>query len=467
MGMHLDKIIEPQKEREIFLIFSLMSGIILFFNLWTRSLENHDYLRYAEVAREMIRSGDWIVPRLNGEIYLHKPPLLFWLIALPSSIYGYVTPLLARIPSFFSAWLGSLLVFQWGKRIYGNSLSGFISGGILLSNYQYFFNARIAKTDMLLCFFILSSLYSFYLGYHEEPKKGPFLLASFIFIGLGVLTKGPFGLIPLPIIFGFLLKEKKLKILVYKEFIIGYFVLILIVFLWIIPFISRLGLERSLQLLEETEVLTRKAPFYFYFVEIWPQFAPWSLFLPILIFLLYKEKIFRLRVNFFLIWFILLFIILTIFQYRASRYLLGAIPPLALMTAGIWRKKFLFFLIPFSFIILVWHVVEIQWINKNMSRSPGLTLSTNLKPFLKEKKFFGYKLDPSTEEELNFYLDIYPCIPMIKRVEDFNNLANGEDRILILMPKEVYEEFPSNDLLSIRFIKEFPYKKGRLVLISN
>ena len=64
------------------------SGLILFFNLWARSLENHDYLRYAEVAREMIRSGDWIVPRYNGEVYLDKPPLLFWLIAflLPSMV---------------------------------------------------------------------------------------------------------------------------------------------------------------------------------------------------------------------------------------------------------------------------------------------------------------------------------------------------------------------------------------------
>src|SRR4030042_5021562 len=82
-----------------FLSFLGGSLFILFFNLWGRSLENHDYLRYAEVAKEMIQSGDWVVPRFNGEIFLHKPPLLFWLIALPSKIYGSVTPLLARLPS--------------------------------------------------------------------------------------------------------------------------------------------------------------------------------------------------------------------------------------------------------------------------------------------------------------------------------------------------------------------------------
>ena len=92
---HLDKV----KERWIIGSFVLISGLILFFNLWTRSLENHDYVRHAEVAREMIRSGEWVVPHLNGEVYIDKPPLVFWLIALPSSIYGGVTPFLARLPS--------------------------------------------------------------------------------------------------------------------------------------------------------------------------------------------------------------------------------------------------------------------------------------------------------------------------------------------------------------------------------
>lgn len=459
--------IDSQEGKKTFLAFALISGMILFFNLWSRSLENHDYLRYAEVAREMVRSGDWIVPHLNGEVYLHKPPLLFWLISLPSSIYGSVTPLLARIPSFLSAWLGTLLIFQWGKRVYGTPFSGFIAGAILLSNYQYFFNARIAKTDMLLCFLILSSLYFFYLGYHDDRKKMLLYLLSFISMGLGVLTKGPFGLIPLMINFVFLLKEKKLKIMINKEFIIGYLIIIMIILLWVVPFVSRLGWERTFRVLRQTEPLTRRAPFYFYFLEIWPQFFPWSTLIPLLIFFLSKERSFRTKVNFFLIWFFLLFIILSFFQYRASRYLLPAIPPLALMIAGIWRKRFWQFILFFFFIILIWHGVEIQRTYKNRLRSPGMILSTNLMPFIKKTSFFGYRLDPSTEEELNFYLDIYPCISMIKGGEDLLNLTQKKEKILILMPKEVYEKFQNKEGSTMRVIKEFLYKKEHLVLISN
>src|SRR3989339_883827 len=110
--------------------FLIASGFILFFNLWGRSLENHGYIRYAEIAREMIRSGDWVVPRLNGEVFIDKPPLLFWLIAFPSSLYGSVTPLIARLPSAISAWIGILVLFLWSKRVNGTTRSGIIAAGV-------------------------------------------------------------------------------------------------------------------------------------------------------------------------------------------------------------------------------------------------------------------------------------------------------------------------------------------------
>jgi len=61
----------------------------------------------------MIRSGDWIVPRYNGEVYLDKPPLLLWLIALPSYFYGSVTPFTARFPSALAAWIAVLVVVRY------------------------------------------------------------------------------------------------------------------------------------------------------------------------------------------------------------------------------------------------------------------------------------------------------------------------------------------------------------------
>jgi hypothetical protein len=133
-----------------------------------------------------------------------------------------------------------------------------------------------------------------------------------------------------------------------------------------------------------------------------------------------------------------LFVLLTLFTYRASRYLLPALPPLVLMIAGMWRKKFLSFLIPFLGAILIWHSVEFYGISKNLSHSPGMVLAGELRPFFKESTLIGYRVDRGTVEEINFYLDPVVPIPLIKRSENLSDQLMKKERVLVLMPKEVY-----------------------------
>ena len=447
--------------------FIIASGLILFFNLWARSLENHDYLRYAEVAREMIRSGEWIVPHYNGGVYIDKPPLLFWLIAIPSSVYGSVTPLIARLPSAVAAWLGAILLFLWGKKVYGRTLSGLISGGILLTSYQYFFQARMAKTDMLLCLFILLSLYFFYLGYREAGRKR-FLFhgLSFFFMGLGVLTKGPFGvLMPLFIMAAFLIKEGRCSLFLKKEFLLGYFILAMTVLPWVSLFVQRVGFDQTIALVKGSRVLSRHAPIYFYFVHIWGEFFPWSLLLPFLSFYLWKERerIWHSEESLFILWFVILFVLLTLFKFRATRYLLPALPPVALMLGGFWRKRVSTFLIPFLLFILVWHLVDFGWIRKDLSNSPGRVLAEQLRPLLGESTLFGYRLEAGTMEEVNFYLD--RVIPLLKKERDLPLLPEDGGG-LVLMPRKVYDAVRAQSESPLILVREFRYKGGELVLVS-
>ena len=455
--------LSQQKQTWVTTGFILVSGFVLFYNLWAKSLENHGYLRYAEIAREMIRSGEWVVPHYNGEIYIEKPPLLFWLMAIPSWFYGSVTPLIARLPSALSAWAGVLILFLWGRRVYGTVQAGIISGCLCLMSFQYFFEARNPKTDMLFCLMIVLSLYFFYLGYDTNRRKSYlFYGLSFFSMGLGTLTKGPVGIvIPIMIVAAFLLKERQIKILVSREFLFGWAVFAVTVLIWVTLFINKVGWEQSIALVKSTGVMTRRAPIYFYILKICGQFFPVSLTLPFLFLYLWRKRGERLQPgeSFLLTWFVLLFVLLTLYTFRASRYLLPVLPSLALMAGGMLRKRFLHVVIVFCLFVLIWHGVEWHRIGKNLSRSPGMVLAGELRPVLGEETVSGYDLDVSTVEELNFYLD--RVIPILKEAEHLSG------KRFILVPEKVFRDLKARGHGSLYFLREFRYEGERLFLIST
>ncbi len=457
------------KEKWITGCFIAASGLVLFFNLWGRSLENHDYLRHAEVAREMIRSGDWVVLRLNGAIYLDKLPLFFWLIAIPGYLYGSVTPLIARLPSAVSAWTGVIVLFFWARRVYGSIPAGLVAGGVLLSCQEYFSYARGARPDMLLSVLILLSLYFFYLGYEEAGRRRYFFHGlSFISMGLMTLTKGPIPLLmSLGLIGAFLAREKRLRLFVSKEFLLGYGLLSITVLPWVFLFLSRVGLREAITLIERNQILSRHAPFYYYFREIWGQFFPGALLIPFLAVHVWRNrgKIWVSRESFFLIWFILLFVGLTLFKYRASRYLLPALPPLAMMIGGMIRKRSALVLALIGVSILAWHGIEMYWSQKDLSRSPGIVLTGQLRPLVGDAALYGYRLDAGTLEEINFYLD--RITPNLKRYENLMNVLDGKKEALILMPEKFYKKIQKGDDDPPAKVGEFQYKGGKLVLVSG
>jgi len=139
----------------------------------------------------------------------------------------------------------------------------------------------------------------------------------------------------------FLFKEKEIKKLISKEFLIGYLVLLLTSLPWVLLFIDHLGFEQAVKLVKERKILSRQGPFYLYFVEIWGQFFPLvpSSTLMGLYGVEGEARIWHSDESLFLIWFILLFTLLTLFKVRASRYLLSGPAPSALIIGGLWKKE--------------------------------------------------------------------------------------------------------------------------------
>src|SRR4051812_25817677 len=149
--------------------------------------------RYAQIPREMLARGDWVVPRLQGEPYLDKPPLLYWLVMLSYSVFG-VSEAPARLIPALAVHGTILVVYLLGRRSLGERSAFW--GALFLSIAPGFTGmGRILLMDGLLTFWITLALFATY-----EAVRGERLLARWWYLaalaaGLGVLTKGPIPLL--------------------------------------------------------------------------------------------------------------------------------------------------------------------------------------------------------------------------------------------------------------------------------
>src|SRR3990167_8686879 len=100
------------------LLLSLLLGSLFGFKLGERPLWSPDEGRYVEIPREMVVSGDYVTPRLNGVKYFEKPPLFYWLQAASIKIFGIHEGAM-RLWSVFFGMLGCLATYLFGRRFYG------------------------------------------------------------------------------------------------------------------------------------------------------------------------------------------------------------------------------------------------------------------------------------------------------------------------------------------------------------
>ena len=121
--------------------------ILFFLDLGGLGLVGPDEPRYAQIAREMLVSGDFVTPRYFGDPWLEKPVLYYWLAAAAYWLFG-VNEFGARLPSALAAVLGVFCVYLVGRRREG-PLEGLFSCLILAASILYFSLARAASTDMV------------------------------------------------------------------------------------------------------------------------------------------------------------------------------------------------------------------------------------------------------------------------------------------------------------------------------
>ncbi len=190
-----------------------------------------DEARNSEAAREMLISGDFIVPYFNGELRTDKPPLHYYFMALGYQLFG-INAFGAR---FFSGVFGALTLLITFRSVRNNigSKEAYITTLILLSSLLFIFEFHLAVPDPYLIFFISASLFSFYEFY--TSGKRIWLFWAYAGIGLGMLTKGPIALV-LPglslTVFLLIKKEFHLKRIFAFKPILGVFFSLVIALPW-------------------------------------------------------------------------------------------------------------------------------------------------------------------------------------------------------------------------------------------
>src|SRR6267378_838139 len=131
-------------------LLALACAPIFFFRLGQPGLGDPDEGRNAEVAREILETGDWITPHMDGAPYLDKPPAFFWTVASSYRVLG-VSELAARAPSAVLAVAGIVLVFWFARRRIGEA-AAWPAGLTLALSPLYIIFGRIVIFDMMLTF---------------------------------------------------------------------------------------------------------------------------------------------------------------------------------------------------------------------------------------------------------------------------------------------------------------------------
>ena len=175
---------------------TLAIALLWFGTLDLRHLLRSDEGRYAEIAREMLLSGDWVTIRYNGLKYFEKPPLHFWMTALAYEVFG-VGEWQSRLWVAISGALGLLATMLAARRWYGPRVA-LLAGLVLLATPTWNIAAHFNSLDMGLSGALAVVLAAVLMAQHPEAEpaqRGRWMWLAWAAMGAAVLTKGPIGIV--------------------------------------------------------------------------------------------------------------------------------------------------------------------------------------------------------------------------------------------------------------------------------
>jgi 4-amino-4-deoxy-L-arabinose transferase-like glycosyltransferase len=303
----------------------------------------------AEASREMLASGNYVVPTFNYQLRTAKPALLYWLQTGCYHLLG-VHETSARLPSALAALLAVLGVYELGRFAFGKG-SAFLGAIIFLTSVGVLGAAHFANPDGLLLAFTTWTL-ALYFRYWQ-CQRPLCLYAAAVAAGLAVLAKGPVGLVlPGAVVVGFLLWQRQLRRLVDRHLLDAF----LIFFLVAAPWYVWVGVETKGQYLREffekehykrsfTAMENHTGSYLYYLGALLIGFLPWSIFIGTAVWDTTRqvrtvEEEERPALRFLILWLAIWILFFSLVKTKLPNYILPLYPAAALLTARMlerWR----------------------------------------------------------------------------------------------------------------------------------
>jgi len=325
----------------------LLAAVVYIVPLNVRPLSVPDETRYAEIPREMVASGDWVVPRLDGLLYFEKPVLGYWLNAISIMAFGE-NNFAVRIPSAISVLLSALLTFLLVRKFSADTDRGALSAAALLSCALVFAIGIFNVLDSLFSFFITATMVSFFFAAQEPVLKRQRMLLALcgVSCGLAFLTKGFLAFaMPVAVIAPFLLWEKRLK----ETFRLAWIPLLtamLLILPWAVLvhlrnndyWVQFFWVEHVQRFFSPSGKAQHAEPPWYFIPFIIGGIFPWMMLLPASLAGMWRRGFSAPLLRYSACWFVFLFLFLSASTGKLGTYILPCFPPLMiLLTEGLLK----------------------------------------------------------------------------------------------------------------------------------
>ena len=332
------------------LLLALVIGAVYLVLLGQRPLSVPSEARYAEIPREMLATGDWLTPRLNGVKYFEKPPLFYWLEAMDEAAFGRSEFAVRVLTALFGTG-GCLAVYIAGGAVWTRR-AGLLAAATMASSLLYFELSRQVLLDMPVTFFLSGTFLAFLLGIRAPPDSRARAIAMYVMYAMAAaatMTKGLIGIaLPGVVVLAWLVLTGRWSELRHVRLVTGTVLFLALTAPWHVlvalknPEFAWFYFVHEHVLRFLTPEAGRNQPVWFFVPILLVGWIPWVAFLPQALWdatrAVWADRRGRATELFILLWFVLPFLFFSASHSKLIPYVLPFFPPLALLV-GAWLDQ--------------------------------------------------------------------------------------------------------------------------------